>query len=502
MSLARHARHNATAVLLNAFSALAMSIVAARTLGPIAMGTYSWLTWLLALGAIVVHLGGLTTTTKHLAEAAGRGDLPEACGVLVHGLTRWARHLAWGLGAWALVGALLPLPVSHTTWLLTALVLLPSTLAMGLTGACQGLHLHRAVATAAALALATQGVGLSLVVWAGLGVDGIILTQGVAQALACWPLGLALAAWRPGWWRERPSQALHATLTRFGRTLALIVVVDAIVWQRSGVLVLERWSSAAEVGYYALAFSLAQMAMRTGPGALVGVLLPAMARTRGAGHEADLARLYRRTGRVLALVALPLGTIGATVAQPLVTLLFGPAYGPMAAPLALLLLGGAASAVLGFPASSLLYALDRPAAVQRTGLAGAAVYGLGVALLVPGGGALEAAIATVGAQATCLVLGTWRVRSSPAGCWPDGERLGWIALAAVAAGAAAAGPAVALPPGTGLAAGTVLGGLTYLLVLVATPALGAQARDALRAAARLRRRPRVTPVTTPGPLDG
>jgi O-antigen/teichoic acid export membrane protein len=498
MSLARHARHNALAVVLNACSALALSIVAARTLGPTAMGTYSWITWLLALGAILVHLGGITTTTKHLAEAVGRGNLTEAAGVLVHGGNRWARHIAWGLTAWGLAGLLLPLPVDGATWLLAAAVLVPSTLAMWLAGACQGLHMYRAVATAAGLGLATQALGLPLATWAGLGVDGIVLTQGVAQALACVPLWLALAAWHPGWWRQRPPRALQATLTSFGKTLAVIVVVDAIVWQRSGVLVLERWSTPAEVGFFALAFSLAQMTMRTGPGALVGVLLPAMAGRRGAGHEAELARMYRRAGRVLALLAMPLGAIGAAVAHPLVTFVFGPAYAPMAAPLALLLLGGAAATVLGFPASSLLYALDRQVDVQRAGFAGAAVYMLAVALLVPGGGAVEAAVATACAQATCLMLGVWQVRRSRVGCWPDGERLTWITLAAVAAAVVAAGPASALPPGPGLVAGTLLGLATYGLLLLITPALGQRERLALLTAAGPRRNARVTPVTTPG----
>ena len=502
MSLAHHARHNALAVALNAGNALLVTVVAARLLGPGGMGAYSWLTWLQALAATAVHLGGITSATKHLAEAAGRHATAEASGVLAHGLARWGRRLAWVLAAWLLAGGCLPMAVPQGTWLLAAGLLVPATLVMWLVGACQGLQLHGAVARAAAAGMVVQVGGLAATAAAGLGVSGVLMAQGLAQAVTCVPLIVALSAQHPGWWRAEVSAEQTRALGRFGGSLAVIVLVDAVVWQRSGVLVLEHWASPAEVGYYALAFALAQRAMRTGPGALVGVLLPAMARSRGAGDHAALGTMYLRTGRWLALLALPLGAIGAACAKPLAVLLFGDSFAPMAPTLAVLLVGGATASVLGYPASSLLYALDRQVALQRAGLVGAGVYLGLVAWLVPGGGALQAALATVGAQAACLLLGVWLVRRSQAGCWPDAGRLAWTALAAATAGGVAAGPVTTLPPWPGLLAGACVGGLTYVALVAAMPVLSPGARARVVTTLRHGWSRRVTTVTTSGAAKG
>lgn len=469
MSTLRHTSHNFVTIALNALAGLAVTVVAARYLSPAGMGAYSLLFWLVGMAAILVNLGGVNTTLKHVAQAQGRGDPHELAGVLAHGFYAWGLRCAGVVLLWlAAVPALRSLYPQHDFGLalpLAVALIVPLTLFTWLVGACQGVQGYAAVARGTTVWTLSLAAGTGVVVGAGASLLGLLVAQVVAASASTVVLWHFLADGYPAWWRAQVSQATRSELWRYGVPVAAMVLLDALVWQRSGIFFLGQWAPPPEVAYYALAFGLAQMLMRAIPGALVGLLIPSMSRAAGAGELDAVAVLYRTAGRWMALLALPVMVLAIGGGAVLVNLLYGAAYAPVVAPLSILLAASAATMVWGFPASSVLYALDGQHRLLAVGFAAALVYLLLAVWLIPTGGAMGAAWATAGAQVFSLVPGAIFARRCLRGVGYD-----WRAwsVVVVASGLLAAALAVALQllPGVGgWFLGACVGGSSYVLVV-------------------------------------
>lgn len=472
---ARATVYNFGTIAINAACSLLLTAVVARWLGPAGMGGYSLVLWGLAIAGILVNLGSVTTTMKYMAEALGREDRVEAGGVLAHGLKQiafngalvtagWLLAAPWLDGAWGQHGLGWALPLG-------ALAIMPSAAMALLVAACQGLQRYEQVAKGTLVWALTLIAG-TIAAWGlDLGVAGLVASQGLAATAATAMYLRFLNRWEPGWWRFAVSDQRRAALKRYGGTLMILILLDAIVWQRSGVFFLGLWSPAADVAYYAMAFSLAQMAMRMIPGTLVGLLIPTMSRSFGAGDMGQVASIYRAAGRWMAVLALPVAVGGALLAPQLVEALYGPGFGPMAAPLALLLAAGATVMIFGFPASSVLYAVEGQGLLVRVGLATAVINLALMAWLVPLYGAWGAALATAAAQLASLVPGAWFAGRAMAGVWPDMRRLPAVGAAAALMAVPVAAIASHLPALPAVLVATPVGALVYALGLWAFRAL-------------------------------
>lgn len=500
-TVARHTLHNFVTIAINAAASLLLTAVIARWLAPAGMGVYSLVMWLLATAGILVNLGTVTTTMKYVAEALGRDDREEAGGVLAEGLAQigwngvivtagWLVATPWLAGAYGHHGLGWVLP-------LAALAIVPSAAMALLVAACQGLQRydHVALGTAGWAAALVAGTAASLAL--GLGIAGLVVAQAIAALLACALYLRFLAAWHPGWWRLRMAAARRDALRRYGGTLMVLILLDAIVWQRSGVFFLGLWEPAAEVAYYAMAYALAQMAMRMIPGTLVGLLIPSMSRSFGAGDLTQVAEIYRAACRWMAVLAVPVAVGGALLAPALVEVLYGRGYLPMAAPLALMLAAGATVMTLGFPASSVLYAVEGQRWLLRVGLAAAAINVALACWLIPGQGAWGAALATAGAQLASLLPGVYYAGRELGGVGPDLARLPRVLAAATLMAAPVAALAAALPPWAALAIAPPVGALVYAAGLWLCRALPPEDRLRVQAvAARLPGLKRLIPIRT------
>jgi O-antigen/teichoic acid export membrane protein len=318
-------------------------------------------------------------------------------------------------------------------------------------------------------------------------VAGLVVAQSLASLAACAVYLGFLRTWEPGWWRFTVSAERRTALKSYAGTLMILILLDAVVWQRSGVFFLGLWSPAAEVAYYAMAFSLAQMAMRLIPGTLVGLLIPTMSKSFGAGDMTQVASIYRAAGRWMAVLAVPVAVGGGLLAPQLVEALYGPGFRPMAGPLALLLGSGAAVMVIGFPASSVLYALDGQAPLVRVGLVTALLNLALMVWLVPAYGAWGAALATGAAQLFSLAPGAWFAGRAMGGVWPDLARLPAIAAAAALMAVPVTALASHLPAIPALLAATPSGAVAYALGLWVFS--GLPAVDRVRVAAVVARLP-------------
>ena len=454
-----------------------VSVLIARALGPADMGRYAFLVWLAGLLATALSLGFPTTVTRYTAEAVG-ARRPGVAGALLGVVVRWQ-------GALALVTALVLAacaPATPAPWrlplVMTALSI-PSLVLHGSVAAfLSGLQAFRWQAALGVGTLALQLALFALVLAAGGGVAGLLLAHAVANGAGL--AAVAMLARREG----RRAGALPAVrdsaadtrrdMLSYARSVSVLVVLDAVVWQRTEVAFLQALSSPAEVAFYALAFGVAAQVSRIPYHASV-VLFPSFPGLVGAGRVAEVSALHGTAMRYLVLLGAPLAVGLAVTAPAIVRLLWGAAYAPAALVLAVLALGSLPAFASG-ASPAVLHALRRQDRLVRQGVVAAVADVLLALALVPAAGALGAAAANVVAQGLGSVLAI-RAAVVVAGAAVPAGALARIVLAAALMGVVSAVPIVTVGGLPGLVAAVVIGAVAYPLALRALRALTPQDLD-------------------------
>ena len=459
---------------------LLVSILTARALGPAEMGRYAFLVWLAGLLAIALSLGFPTTVTRYTAEAVG-ARRPGVAGALLGVVVRWQATLALAIAV-VMCACALAVPAAWRLPLVMTALSLPSLVLHGSVAAfLSGLQAFRWQAALGVVTLTLQIALFALVVAFGGGVAGFLLAHAVANGAGL--AAVVVLARREG----RKAGALPAPpgvaagargeMLGYARTVSALVLLDAIVWQRTEVAFLQALASPAEVAFYALAFGMAAQVSRIPYHASV-VLFPSFPALVGAGRVAEVAALHGTAMRYLVLLGAPLAVGLAVTAPVIVHLLWGPAYAPAGLVLAVLALGSLPAFAAG-ASPAVLHALRRQDRLVRQGLVAAAVDVALALALVPAAGALGAAAANVVAQGLGSVLAI-RAAVAVAGAAVPAGALARIVSAAALMGAVAVVPVVTLGGLAGLLAAIVIGAAAYPLALRALRALTPEDLDRVR----------------------
>jgi O-antigen/teichoic acid export membrane protein len=251
---------------------------------------------------------------------------------------------------------------------------------------------------------AAAGVGLSvLAMQLGAGAQAAGFVFAIESALGLFSVLFFLEASRelPRLWRRVSPRGL-AGLLRDAAPFALISV-NAIVYNKSNVIFLERYAGARAVAAYSASWMIVDwVSVAASAYLLGGVLYPLLAER----HQRDDRRMRLLAGQAwtwLLAIAWPICLVLYGFRQPIIHLVFGDAYAQAAELQALL--------VLTVPAAFstnvmlyLLYAAGRPWLFFALSLVTQAAS-LGLNLwLVPAGGARGAALVIVGSKALMAVL--------------------------------------------------------------------------------------------------
>jgi O-antigen/teichoic acid export membrane protein/SAM-dependent methyltransferase len=468
---AQHVASGFVSLLAGWVSRVALGILAAiliaRYLGPTDMGQYAFLMWLIDLAVTALSTGMPTTVTRYTAEAFG-GDRAWVAGALLRIIA--GRQLALALGACALIGLAGWSPWVAPRWsvlLLLGAASIPSLVLSGtLSGFLAGAQAFQLQARLAVWQLVLQVVLIMAAVAADLGTPGILVAHALANlayvaAAAClvWRIGRSRGAFESAAVLPRN---LRSDVVRYARDLILLMLLDAIVWQRSEVMFLQHFSASAEVAYYAVAFGLVFQVSRI-PYQASTVLFPVFSEFVGSGESEALGDLHLKSLRAVVLIGAPLFFGLAVIAPELVVLLYGDTYGPAAPVLRILALGGLISSfALASPAVLHAAKATRPLVRQAVIAAG---VDIGAALvLVPLAGSVGAALANAAAQATgsvLVIVAAVRITAQRIAVGPLARIVGASLIMAALAQAA-----LWLAPGAGgIACSVVIGGVTYMMAL-------------------------------------
>lgn len=403
-SAVRNGFYNALATGVMTLCSIIGSIVIVRTLSPEAYGVFSYYGWLAGVLCVLGALAFPKALTKVTAELRGRGQFDEAKALVKRvalGLVSLNMAISLAVVLWALSTS----PPTRTYLLIIACIPIFHTLLRVLISSFWGQQRYRPVAFATALPALIQLllIGLSYTLrWGLAGYLLAVLSVNITGALMLF--GFALL-------QPRPPQALPVTppapttLKRylaFAAPATLMVLIDAVVWQRSEVFFLQRYSSYEEVGYYSLAFSILTIFSIIGL-ALVGGFFPSLSHDYGAGEWRQIHKKIHKAALLTTLFAVPLSLGGWVTLEALLELLYGPAMLP-ATRTTHILFSGLLFVVSTEVFSITLAALDRLWLSVRLGLAIAILNIVLNLILIPPFGAYGAALSNIAAQFSYSVL--------------------------------------------------------------------------------------------------
>jgi O-antigen/teichoic acid export membrane protein len=399
-------RGSLPAILASAVSAaggLACSVLLARGLEPEEYGRYSYVIWLVGLLSVVGNLGMPNAAVRYLGEygVSARGQR------LYRGLMRLEALVAVALASGVILWGWLQ--TAHLTLAcFAAMLLIPTSLGRLAVAAASGLQAYGTIALvqsfgvllqlalmAAALVAYGQLAGILFAVLVAEVLRALLLARGVNRRLAA--VGQDAPREAPEWRR----------VSRFAGVVFLLTLMDAIVWEKSEVFFLERFSALEAVAVYSLSYGLAYMIMQA-PTTVSNLLLPVLAAGYGTGSPDFIAKGYYCATKYLALAVIPLGVLAMVLAPQLIATLYGPAYAGAVPTLRTLLAFGTV-ATFNRPISSVLFSSEKQNFILGVTLVLAALN-LGCDLaLIPGYGAVGAAFANGITQLSGVLIGGYFV---------------------------------------------------------------------------------------------
>jgi O-antigen/teichoic acid export membrane protein len=370
----------------------------------------------------------------------------------------------------------LPIPFKAHHFMLAALTTVPSVLAACYGAVINGLEAYGPT-TRVSIVVAVLQFGLTLTVLSLGGGIGALLSVGLIGAVAsmAW---LRMITNRLIDSKSSPApQDLRTGMTRYARDMILIILLDAIVWKRSELFFLERFWNMRTVGFYSVAFGIAEKAMRL-PHSLYGTLFPTFSNLSAAHDNAGVERLMCAGTRLVSAIVMPSGFTLALMAGPFVELVYGAEYAPAAGALAVIMLVNIVGATTGVAVITLYGIGEQRVVLIKDGIGAAINLALNLSL-TSRYGLWGAVLANSAAQiVSCAIV--WHHMRRRFDLTPLSRGLAQL-LALSVAGAAMARLVVSAAPGlVGLFAGILLAASVQTGGLFLTGVVGRKEWHALR----------------------
>lgn len=390
------------------FTGIIVSIVTARFLGPARFGIYQLILWIMGAAAVVYKFGMSPAITKYVAEYEGRekkeaiGEITGfafvvqlvvslACAIL---LISFSKEIALFFG-------------SEKTWiyiLIVAAWIVPSALTGVLVAAIKGLQLFQYFIFANIIVLPISTLAIFLVLKMDFGIEGVLVTQASFQVfylLVYYFLIRKRIIFRPSF---RLEPTLRKRFFNYSLSMVVILFLEAIIWQRSEIFFLGKFSSAEQIAFYALAFGISMGAIGVLTGNFMRVLMPTFSSIYGAGDMARVRQLFTTSTRYIGMLVLPVCTAGIVVAPLLIKFLYGQAY-LFGSNVLRILLVSSALVCISTAGAAVMYGTEKQNMIVKFWSIVAAVNIALDLLLIPRWGSIGAALANSSAQILGVILG-------------------------------------------------------------------------------------------------
>lgn len=314
---------------------LVVSALIARDLGPDSFGHYAYLVWLSGMLGIIANNGLTTCGIRFVSESLGRQD-PDAAARVQGWL--WRRQLLCLLAVAALYAASLPF-VERSGWQQEQLLLFTALAILSMSGKSLFIfyismakgHGRFDIEAGITVALGLlNALAVVVLAWRGASLLAYLLVFTVTS-LVFGLLGF-IAAHRAGvrGASDAPAPELLARLRPHLYWTIALVIAAALGNKSVETYLLNLFTGAAAVGYFAIAAALTRGGVDLLSSGLSSVLMPMMAHAYGAQGLPQVNRVLGNAVRIFLFFGLLLAGSAALAADLAVQILYGSAYAPVA----------------------------------------------------------------------------------------------------------------------------------------------------------------------------
>ncbi|HEY7415793.1 MAG TPA: polysaccharide biosynthesis C-terminal domain-containing protein, partial [Ktedonobacteraceae bacterium] len=357
--------------------------ITARTLGLTAFGNYAFLHWIATVSTPLIGIGMTTFSSSQLVNMQSRETLSSIGGIFYFLWYRQYRSI-WLYG---LLYLLLALPFYQVFHIGTPLLLLLSNLAVlplflnnivGIT-----LRSLRRPDLLAILQLCGALITLSLIVIAsqfdGGHMEIFLLAFALSGTLTLILAVVCIARQLPIQSVQPPGIFLRKRLKQSFIHTPLPILIDAIIWQQSEILLLALWRSPAEIGLYTISVLISSSIIQITPFLLSTWILPFFLRRQQGHHYLSPYDAFVKTSCYMAFLAVPICILVMFSSPYLVSFGLGAGYLPLIKPLRILLI----SSVFGSIATVSLTRLAAGGQQKATYSINTAAVLLNIVLAIP-----------------------------------------------------------------------------------------------------------------------
>ena len=367
-SLAKNTLYNFLFRGTGLFFGFITSIVVARILGPEKLGEYSLAFWILTMVGFLVNLGLPTTVTKYISEYSGKKDY-KSTGLILRNCSRW---VFWaGIILTILLFIFAPLlanlyqkPYLSLYLRIGSLGMIPMGLLAIYMAGFSGFLRYDLIAFLTFILSPLTFLLILLVMILKGEVESLFWISFISNFLGLFLYFNFYHSKKFPLTKENLPLELKNKLIDYSKSIFIILLLEAFLWERFELLFLGAFSTERQVAFYNLGFNLANKVILLLPGAFAGVLLPTMSEAYGGAQRERLLSIHYNSTRYLALLVLPLCADGIFLSPRIITSIYGAEYLPSAFIFSIILLAGAFGA-LSQASSSLLYSLEKQKVILR-----------------------------------------------------------------------------------------------------------------------------------------
>jgi O-antigen/teichoic acid export membrane protein len=385
-----------------------LSVITARFLGPGNLGVFSLISWVTGIADLFLNLGIAFGVTKYVAELEGKKDR-ETIGAFIN-FALIVKTSAICLTAFVLIvfsgkiAGFFDRPEAAGLFIMGFLAIVPGTIGGVFSSALVGVQRYQYSLRINLVFVPLSFMASLLVLLKGYGVMGLLVVNLVIATVRMLANFSAAASERLLNKKISVPKELLRKSIRFNVGVTIMDVLDMIVWQRSEVIFLGKFRAIQEVGFYSLAYGFTNMTVTFVSSAISSVLIPIQSQAYGENNPARMKRIYYKSLKYISMVSFPVAAGGIALAEPLIRILYGPKYLPVASILSLLFLSSAGARV-GSSFASLMYSAGLVGVKVKFAIGYAILNILLDFLLIPKYGIWGAAIANSSTQLLGIFIG-------------------------------------------------------------------------------------------------
>lgn len=315
------------------FLGIISSVVFARVLGPSDFGRLNFLLWLVTIFGLVVGMGFNGTLSRFVSLHEGKNEKDTSAKIIS---TVLSCELGISITFVVLlfvfenrIAAFFHEPTLSSVFLIIALTVVPSAATDVLRYSLVGLQKIKELSLINMILQPIALLSNIAVILKGYGIQGIIVINFLLLFPRLYILYTVLRKSLKIKAFNFTDKYLFKDIFKYNLSLSIIVLTDQIIWQRSEIFFLQKYSSPEQIAYYSLAFGWGMRVIGFLPGVLGGFLIPVMSELYGKDDHAQIKKSFFLLSKYLSVILIPLtlGTIA--VSKNLVHVLYGNDYSPV-----------------------------------------------------------------------------------------------------------------------------------------------------------------------------